>query len=86
MASRVEITTAEILDALAVSRRPNDPEGAKTIQELMRETGFEKTKVTSGVRRLWLRGRVVVHQVLRAGMDGKMRPVPAYTILPAKRK
>lgn len=78
------ITEAELLEALATSRR--DPAGAKTIREMMRETGFGKTKVVLGLRLLWEAGRVRVHQVQRASLDGKTRPVPAYTLLPAKRK
>lgn len=78
------ISVNEILEALAAASECNAPEGAKTIVELTEESKLCRRTVTSALRALHREGRLAAHQVMRVAMDGKNRPVPAYTILPKK--
>lgn len=82
----MRITQSEILETLAAALKSDAPEDARTIRELMRETGEDRSKITEALRALHEEGRLRSYQVKREGFDGKMRPVPAYTILPAKKK
>lgn len=83
----MRITESEILDALQSAQRGTGPEDARTVVELAAETKLTRKAVNVAMRRLDAEDRLTVHQVLRRGFDGRMRPVPAYTILPpVKRK
>jgi hypothetical protein len=83
MDTSLGITAAEIIDALTTSSR--EPEDAKTVNELVDEHGVCKTTMMEALRKLQKEQRLIVHQVMRVGIDGRRRPVPAYTVLP-KRK
>lgn len=85
MASSLSITEAELLDALASAARGDAPEEARTTQELADEAGVPARKVNAALRALHRQGRLVSHRVIRVGVDGRLAPVPAYTILPVKK-
>ena len=86
MATIVRITEAEILNALAAAASGNAPSEAKTMTELQDETGVSPLKVQRALKEYQKQGRLAAHRVQRAAIDGTLRWVPAYTILPAKRK
>lgn len=86
MAAGVRITEAELFAAIAEASSGKDPADAKTTTEIAEETGQCRTYVVEALRALHKQGRLVAHHVKRAGYDGKMRPVSAFTILPATRK
>lgn len=87
MATRVEITTDEIFDALAEAARERGkgPKGARTVEEMAVKTGRRPQMIREALMRLKKAGRLVVHSVPRERLDGFVRAVPAYTILPAKK-
>lgn len=72
------ITEAELLAAFAAAT--DTPSNAKTIRELVRETGLPKNRVKQALERWQDEGCLLVYQVLRPGLDGRMRPVPAYAV------
>lgn len=86
MATELRITQDEILATLAEATSGKGPGNAKTTTELQEEMGICRTYVVAALRELHKQGRLVPHQVRRAGYDGKLRPVTAFTILPAKKK
>ena len=87
MASRVgAITEQEILEALAASAAGSAPSEAKTMNELADDAGVTPLKVQRALKHYQKQGRLAAHRVQRAAIDGTLRWVPAYTILPAKRK
>lgn len=81
--ARVEITQAELLDALATASA--EPEDARTLAELSAETGLSERKTRAALHALNAAQRLVVHRVTRMALDGRNATVPAYTILPAKK-
>lgn len=83
MAPRV--TESELLDALAKAAGGSAPEDARTMQELADAAGCSRRKVQDTLRMFQTQGRLRVHRVRRTRLDGVVQPVPAYTILPAKR-
>lgn len=83
MASIV-ITEAEIRDALAEAT--NGPKEARTVQELVSDTGVAERRVRRALKALQIEGRLQAHTVRRPDLSGRMQPVPAYAILPAKRQ
>lgn len=82
MATSVRVSEQDLLDALAASIQGHAPADAKTTSELVDETGIARTTLVEALRALHKQGRLVPHQVKRMGFDGKLKPVPAYTILP----
>lgn len=81
----IVITEAEILDALAAAAKGTGPKSAKTIAEMADDTRRSLPKVRTALARLKRDGRLVVHQVIREGLDGRQCRVSAYTILPKKK-
>jgi hypothetical protein len=79
MDTRVEITENELLAALSVTEAV--PSGAKTVRELVKETGLPRNRIKQALERWQDEGRLLVYQVLRPGLDGRVRPVPAYAVL-----
>ena len=86
MTTRIAITEAEILDALAIAIKGDAPNDAKTTREMCQETGLKPARVVKALHAFESEGRLVVHQVLRRSLDGKMKPCAAYTIAPKKGK
>ena len=82
------ITEAEILDALATAaqERGQGPKDARTVEQLAQTTNQRPEKVRAALGHLKKAGRLLVHRVPQERLDGSVRVVPAYTILPAKRK
>ncbi len=80
------ITEAELLDALAEATAGNGPDDARTLHELMGETGIPRDRMLSALRLCRAKGRLVVHSVWRESILGRRVRVPAYTITATKRK
>lgn len=80
------ITTAELLDALARATAGDGPDDAKTLSEWSDATGISPLRLKRAFHELQRQDRLLAHRVRRARMDGLMTLVPAYTILPAKKK
>lgn len=80
----LNITTAELLEALAAATTGEGPDHARTAQEMAREARITLSQVQKALRLLHVQGRLVPHRVTRVGIDGRAARVPAYTILPAK--
>jgi hypothetical protein len=78
MDTRVEITENELLAALTVTSEA--PDNAKTVRELVKETGLPKNRIKQALERWQDEGCLLVYQVLRPGLDGRVRPVPAYAV------
>lgn len=81
----ISVNEAELLDALAKAAAGSAPEDARTVQELAAAAGVSKGKVADTLRLFQAQGRLGIHRVPRARLDGQVQPVPAYTILPAKK-
>jgi hypothetical protein len=79
----IRITEAEIIDALASAAAGAMPDDAQTVQDLIATTGYSGERVRMALHAMRAQGRLVVHRVARAGIDGRAAKVPAYTILPA---
>jgi hypothetical protein len=84
--SGVRITEAELLDALAEANVGDGPEDARTLNELIAEHGIARDRMLAALHVCRSQGRLVVHQVSRETLLGRRTRVPAYTILPAKKK
>lgn len=82
----LEITQNELLEELARYAAGDAPESAKTVQELAFAANISDGVVHKRLKLLQRQGRLRVHRVLRERIDGRMNPVPAYTILPLQRK
>ncbi len=80
----MKITYDELVSALAKAYAA--PTEAQTVNELVASTGWPIKKVRDAIGRLAVSDRIEVHQVQRRQIDGSLRRVPAYTILPAKSK
>lgn len=76
------ITENELLDALQLAAAGSAPENACTVVELAKAAGVSTAKVLRTLKTFQAQGRLAVHRVPRARMDGVVQPVPAYTILP----
>lgn len=83
MSPRIMVTEADLLEALVTASTA--PEDARTVQELMAETGLSKFRVRAALIALKAAGRLRAHQVTREALDGRQRVAPAYTILPKAR-
>jgi hypothetical protein len=79
MDTRIAITENELLAALTVTT--DAPDNAKTVRELVKETGLPKNRIKQALFQFQDEERLIVHQVLRVGLDGRPRPVPAYAVL-----
>jgi hypothetical protein len=80
-------TEHDLLLALAEATRDGgEDKRAKTVRELVIVTGLSVRRVHAELQRLTALGRVVVHQVRRTAIDGRVQRVAAYTILPKKRR
>jgi DNA-binding transcriptional regulator YhcF (GntR family) len=78
MDTRLEITEAEVLEALAGGESPSQ---FKTRRELAKELNLPLNTVGNALRKLQDQGRLLVAQVPRAGLDGRLRPTAAYAVL-----
>lgn len=58
------------------------PEGYKTVNELIDETGFGKDKIREQLRQWQKEDRLTVIHVRVIGIDGRRYPCPAYGIKP----
>ena len=82
----VKITERELLDAIALASRGDAPEDARTVAELCEETGRRGEAVRQALRKLQAQGRLVLHHREARNIAGRRVSLPAYTVLPAKRK
>lgn len=80
------IAESELLDALAKAAGGTAPEDALTVMEMAEQAGVSRGKVADTLRIFQRQGRLRVHRVRRQRLDGQTQPVPAYTILPAKKR
>lgn len=82
MASRVEITQGDILEALsaAIGSAPSE---ARTREELAKASGLSTEKVRRALGLLAAQGRLSVFKVFRPGIDGRNIYRPGYAIRPA---
>jgi DNA-binding Lrp family transcriptional regulator len=84
----MNITTAEIIEALhdARSRLPSRPEGAHTVTEIARATGWSRNAV---IKRLYIlrdAGVLEATHVSLSSIDGRVLTVPAYRTIVRSRK
>ncbi len=79
------ITESELLDALAEATAGTGPEDARTLNDLIADTGFARERLLAALRACHTAGRLVVHQVYRESILGRRSRVPAYTIAPARK-
>ena len=86
MATTVRITETELLETLASTIRGSAPKDARTVAELADELKCQRSKVTRALGVLQRQNRLVVHRTNVVGIDGRNVSVPAYTILPAKKR
>ena len=80
----VKITQQELLDALATANVA--PSEARTVAELVTLIGWPALRIREAIGKLAMQDRISVHQVKRMRISGLSCSVPAYAILPAKRK
>lgn len=80
------ITESELLDALAAAMPGKGPESARTVDEIVRASKISATRVRDALHELATQSRLVVHQVSRPRLDGRLTLVPAYEILPPVKK
>lgn len=81
----IVITEADLLDALAAAAPGRGPTAAKTVMEMSWEMERHERTVRQALARLKRDGRLVLHSVIREGLDGRNCRVTAYTILPKKK-
>lgn len=86
MESEVTVTHAELLDALAAATKSTAPEDAKTTPELCEALGLSGARVRKALAAMQAQGRLIVHNVRRPNISGRITVVPAYTIAPAPKK
>jgi len=86
MAPELTITRGELLEALARAAPGAGPSKARTVVEMVRETKMSETHIRRALKAHQEHGRLRVHRVIRPALDGRQCVVPAYTILPTKRK
>jgi len=79
----VVVTEADLLEALATAQR-GAAEG-QTAVEMAEATGIAHKRVIMALRAMQKEGRLQVQYGKRLGIDGRLKPVPLYTIL-AKKK
>lgn len=82
----VSVTQGELLAALATAIEGVAPEDARTAIELSAEAGIGLPRIRVALALLQAQGRLQLHHVRRPAIDGRMAKVPAYTILPKKRR
>lgn len=82
----MKITESELLDALAEATHGDGPDDARTLNELIAEHRIPRDRMLAALHVCRQQGRLVVHQVYRDTLLGRRARVPAYTILPAKRR
>jgi hypothetical protein len=68
----------------ALSRGGGRGSGMSTM-EIIELTGMGGASVKAGLRKLFAAGRLACHKEPRPAIDGVMRSVPVYSIIPAKR-
>ena len=82
----IQITQAELLEAIADASRGTAPTEARTVAELVEETGRGVAAIRRALQGLARQGRLGVHRVQRTDITGRPATLPAYTVTPAKRK
>jgi DNA-binding transcriptional regulator YhcF (GntR family) len=82
----ITVTASELMDAIASAGKYAGDANAQTIRELVAATGIHRHAVMAALQGLQKAGRLQTHRVKRTGIDGVARTLPAYTILPVKRK
>ena len=86
MASVIEVTEAEVWDAIAEAACGLAPANARTADELSQAIGCSPSAIHKALKALHRQGRLHVHHVTRMRIDGRRCSSPAYTVTPAKRK
>lgn len=82
----VEITEAEILEALRESFGDSGPADAFTRAEIAEAMGWGVDRTSSQLTRIKRRGQLEVVKVQRETLDCRMVTVPGYRFLKAKGK
>jgi predicted ATP-grasp superfamily ATP-dependent carboligase len=82
----VRITQQELLEAIADASRGTAPKDARTVAELVEDTGCSVRAVRVALQKIAAARRLVAHRVQRQDISGRSVQVPAYTVTPAKRK
>jgi hypothetical protein len=78
---RIEISVAELLEALAAVHEPEDgPAGALTLLEWSEALGLDDRGARKKLQLLNRAGRLECLRVHRIGMDGRRTNVPAYRL------
>lgn len=83
MARRVDVTEADLLQALADAVKPKAavrPRGFYTIAELAQKGGQHPTRVRDRMRLLSAQGRVERARIYVERADGSVMPVTAYKL------
>lgn len=78
----IQITESEVQEALAAAITGNAPHEARTLREIVADTGLGQRAVINALRWFQSRGRLQVYSVHRPALDGAMRTAPAYVIRP----
>lgn len=76
--SEISISESEILEALRSAAEPERPPNALTTYELSEALGISFQQAGKRVRAAVLAGRLECVKVRVAGIDGVVRPQPAY--------
>lgn len=79
----IQITEAELIEALHASQIGEGDDAARTTEELCATTGRSIRHVRTALKELARQGRLRTHRVRRVALDGRNALVAAYTILPA---
>lgn len=83
----MNITTAELLEAIAAERRPaSQPADTFTRVQLMQALGCGKDLALKHIHTLLRAGRITPTTIPLADIIGRTSPVPGYRLLPQKRR
>ncbi len=82
----MKITESELLEELRRAQGPEAPADAMTSREIGAALGIGSSAVKERLRRLRDGGRLVTWTRRVVDSRGRSQSVPAYTILPRKRK
>lgn len=78
----IELTEQDLIEAVleAQAARAEGAEGALTMRELIKQTGWGERRVQLRLDELKCGGRLDVVRVNREALDGRMVRVPAYRL------
>ena len=84
----ITVTTNELLDALRAAAPVTGatPKDAYSMTELAAATGWGRARISQQLAALKTAGRLEIVNVQREAIDGLMRQLPVYRILPVQKK